>query len=572
MTLPPAQDAAAILRGFGDHELFCEKSLTIRNKEGIEVPLRLTPAQRKLRAYIKRQEDTDVPVRIIVLKARQVHCSVAAAAEVWRRCAFLEGQNGKVFAHLSSSTTAIFEYYLQFEKSYAPFAGIRKLRRIGEIRPSKSEGVIRYEGGGEIAFGSAENARGGRSKSLRYLHNSECAFWRDAETLRTGLLSAVPLTPGTMIIDESTANGAGGPFYRQWQAAMDPSNKSGWLGMFFAWHENPEYSLQIGGKLDLTDQEYRLMERYSLTIGQLAWRRMKIASDCDGDERRFKQEFPSNPEEAFLTSGRPVFDMGALEAMPVTEEWSTGEIEERKVGPRLIRQWIPRTDGGGIIHLLRKPVANHRYVIGVDVAQGIDVAIKGATPNPDYSCAQVLDRVTGEQVAVIRERLEPAPFADWVRVLHLYYNNAYILPEANGVGIAFIQELMRLGVDHRWVFKRRRDPDDRRPPILQELGFVSSNVTRPQLISALEAAIREQSINITHPFTLHECRMFITGADGKKQAPEGEHDDLVLSLALAVMALRYAPLEPLIARRVFDGEADDKDAIDRSGVIRAWKQ
>jgi hypothetical protein len=491
--------------------------------------------------------------------------SVASAAEIWRRVAFLEGQTATVYTHEEKSTVALYDYYQQFITSYNANAYIG-LRQLSVIKAQVGKYIV-FEGGGSIQFGTAGTSSGGRSKPNRYLHNSECALWPDAVTLRTGLLSSVPLTEGTVVIDESTARGYGGPFHSQWQRAMDPENRSGWLAMFFAWWEHPENrkTVQNPRHFHLTDIENRIMERYALDLEQVNWRREKIATDCEGDVRRFEQEHPGNPEEAFLTSGRAVFDLGQLAIMPVVDQWETGTIEEREIGPRKILQFIPRMDGHGIIQILRKPVPNHRYVIGVDPAKGIDISRAGATEDPDYSVAQVIDRVTGVQVAVIRVRMEPAPFAEWVRTLHRFYNNAFLVPESTGMGTAVIQELIRPDprdgshIEQKHIFLRNREPHDRRPALLQHFGFETSSVTRPHLISALETAIREQSINITHARTLQECRMFVTHSDGKKRAQTGEHDDCVMALALSVMGLRAAPDEPLKAPPRFVGEDDDDD-------------
>jgi hypothetical protein len=48
---------------------------------------------------------------------------------------------------------------------------------------------------------------------------------------------------------------------------------------------------------------------YHLTDGQLVWRRKKVAQD---GLDLFKQEYPSTAEEAFLTSGAPVFNLAYL--------------------------------------------------------------------------------------------------------------------------------------------------------------------------------------------------------------------------------------------------------------------
>src|SRR5258708_33600547 len=89
--------AGQILAGFHGHEEFCRESLSIRNKAGVSVPLILTPAQQKLNLAIKRQIERQVPVRIVVLKARQVHMSVGVASQGFRRVAFAAGAHARGF-------------------------------------------------------------------------------------------------------------------------------------------------------------------------------------------------------------------------------------------------------------------------------------------------------------------------------------------------------------------------------------------------------------------------------------------------------------------------------------------
>ena len=65
--------------------------------------------------------------------------------------------------------------------------------------------------------GTAGTRDVGRSKTLQPFHGSEVAFWPNARTHFAGVLQAVPDLPGSEIILESTANGAGGEFHGRWQ-------------------------------------------------------------------------------------------------------------------------------------------------------------------------------------------------------------------------------------------------------------------------------------------------------------------------------------------------------------------
>lgn len=539
-----AERIAATVAQHEDHASFCRR-LTIRNKQGIEVPVVQTPAQAKLSAKIEHIRRRGKPVRLVALKARQVHMSVGCATHGFKLCAFLPGQKGYVFTNRQDTTEQIFTYYQQFVESYDPSDG--GVARVGVAGTSKGN-YIRFDGGGELTFGTAGSAGVGRGSSRRFLHLSEVAFWpkSNAAPLRTGLFQTVPDDPDTMILEESTANGKGGAFYDSFWRAYDPAGDSDWEWLFYAWWEHPEYVLPVADPArfqeSISREENDLRRLHSLTLQQLHWRRWAIANKCEGSVKRFCQEFPASPEEAFLTSGRPYFDLRALSRMPVIRTPLVGHLKLETIGTREQFYLEEREDGKGELRVWRRPDRGERYVIGADSAGGVDVGEQAGTESdPDFAVAQVLNERTGEQVACLRERLSPGEFGYYLFDLARWYNGAFIVPEANNHGVATIQRLLDLDIPLQQIYLRPRPSDDRRPPQFNEYGFRTDIRTRPQLIAALAEAIREQAIYIRDPLTLDECQSFVFLSDGKVAAAPGAHDDTVLALALAVIGLRSLP-------------------------------
>lgn len=145
----------------------------------------------------------------------------------------------------------------------------------------------------------------GRSDTFTALHLSELAFWEgNKKEIMTGLLQAVPNTPESMIIIESTANGFE-YFKDMWDRAV--AGKSDFYPLFIGWNELEEYSMPYTG-FELTKEERDLQKQYSLTLDQLTWRRWCIENNCSGDINQFKQEYPICPEEAFLSTGQCYFN------------------------------------------------------------------------------------------------------------------------------------------------------------------------------------------------------------------------------------------------------------------------
>lgn len=536
------------LQQFKTHAEFCRQCLTIRDKRGVPVPMALGPAQRRLSEKIRELRAAGRPVRIVYLKARQVWVSTGFAAEVMHEVPFAPGQRALVVAHDEDSATNIFGYYKQFHQSFKPF-GI--VRRPEQARFSE-EGLIEYANGSRIEVATAGTTTAGRSKSLRFLHLSEFAFWPNPKVLMDGLMQAVPDDPDTMVVAESTANGMGGEFYQLWQRAIDPAVETEWVPLFFAWWEHPEYTRDLEcSRREFQDsldaEEQTLMRVHQVSFEQLAWRRWKIANDLGGSVESFHQEFPSTPDEAFIASGRPRFSQPHLSRMPVRDGMRC-HLELDEDSGRETVAVIP--DEHGILTVFARPAERHRYSIGVDVCEGVDVnAIAGRSQiggeNPDFSVSSVLDIATGEQVALMRWRLQPSAWARVTYLLGRWYHWAYITPEANGPGIAFLEELMRLRYPPGKIYHREPDPSERYSTeasnTLDKLGWKTTTVTRPQLISKLDRVIREPSLYIYDAVTLSECRSFVIKASGKAEHAAGCHDDTVIATALALVGLEAAP-------------------------------
>ena len=141
------------------------------------------------------------------------------------------------------------------------------------------------------------------------------------------------------------------------------------------------------------------------------------------------------------------------------------------------------------------------------------------------------DLDTGEQVAMLRERLRPNAFAEYLAVFCQFYNWAYICPEANDPG--FIDALI-LKYRVELMYHRRRDPTDRRQIQPQEIGFETTAQSRLWLVSAVDDALRESTTMIHSAVALDEHYKFVIKPNGKAEALTG-HDDTVLAHAFATI-------------------------------------
>lgn len=526
-----------IYEGFQDHERFCRESLQVQDKQGKMVPMHLGPAQKRLNEIVSRCRARKKPVRIISLKARQVWVSVGTAAHFFHRTPFLAGQHAMVLANDEATSLNLFQHYQRFADNYQPFGGLIKLPKVTQ----NSTASIEWDNGAWIKAATTRTLTIGRSFTLRRVHFSEAAFYADLKTLMAAVMAAMPDDPDTMAVVESTANGVGNEFHRLWLQAA--SGESEWEPFFFAWWEHPEYvrPLEDPGRFQatLSQAEREMMRRYNLRLDQLHWRRWIIANKLGGDATLFAQEYPANAEEAFLTSGRPRFDHAVLNRMPLIHDPIAGGLETQVYGGSQRIAFIPREKGE--LRLFRKPDPAKTYVIGADSAEGIDANEGKGEPDPDYAVAIVRERETGDQAATLRARMEPAEFGRYLALLGRYFNMAAVVPEINNTGIAAVDALLGASYPPGLVYHRLRAGDDDPKERADKIGWRTTAVTRPQLISWYDAALREMSIYIRDPTLLQEARTFVIKANGRAEHAIGCHDDCVFADALSVVGIAQMP-------------------------------
>lgn len=508
------------------------------------VPMILSPGQIRLREAIDVQRKAGRPVRIIYLKSRRIQATTGTAAEFFHWTAFQAGVHTVVIAHDDTSVTNIFRMYKRFHDRYKPFGGLIKLPRAIALSDR-----IKYEYGGDpdssfILIHTAGNVDFGRSFRITNVHFSEFPYYQDSAATQAAVMSAVPKTADTCAVIEGTAKTIGDHFHRMWQASIDPSSDSEWVGLFMGWQEHPSNRMALTMPADrfeasLSREDRDLMGRLSLTLEQMAWRRYVIANDFQGDMQKFRREHPTCPEEAFTASSRNRFSIPAIQRMPIQRQAMVGELSVEELGPEKRIMFLPAEHGA--LRIYRMPERGRYYGVGADPSGGADASNGRGEANPDYAVAQILDRDTGEQVAILRARLMPGEFGRYLALALKWYNNAQVCIERNGAGIGALESLLNAGYPPGLIYHRPTNPDQDPQVRSDKIGWDTTEISRQQLLSSLDEALRQGMIHVHDPVTQQELLVFVIDARGKAQAQAGCHDDTVMALALAVIVLARMP-------------------------------
>jgi hypothetical protein len=535
-----------------DIKLYCIKFLKIRDKNGNIIVFVPNEPQEQL---VKIVEDwkakypdpaTRPTLFIIILKARQIGFSTMVEAIFFHELHFSPNKVAMVISYDEKSAQNISEmadrFFQHLPKFLKPMR--RPARGKGILFENPSNNPTEFEANpglqSKFLMDTAGNANAGSSFTINFLHISELSKWPNAKETLTSLMQAVPQYGGIVFV-ESTANGIE-YFHKLWQQAK--RKELSYIPVFVPWWQHKEYSTPFESETErnefvLTDKEKEIQELYNLTLEQLNWRRITIKSPkINNDEDIFCQEYPASDEEAFLTSGRPVYDrmkiskrIKYLEELYLITPPDVGYID--LVDGRY--KFIPDSKGTVIIYDHPKP--HIPYVIGGDIAEGLK--------SGDWSVSQICDNTTGSQVAKQRMHIHPDLWALEQIKLARYYNQALINDEINNHGHVTITALKREGYYNQYkreIFDRISQTKE------QKFGFDTKEQSRQRVIDRTRAIVRDEIDLINDLETLREMQTFIYNDSGKEEAESDCFDDCVLSFALMHEARSqqraYVPEQP----------------------------
>jgi hypothetical protein len=319
-----------------------------------------------------------------------------------------------------------------------------------------------------------------RGKSLWLIVMDEMAY---IEHAREAWTAVEPTTDvGGSVILLSTANGEGNTFHELWVGAENKTNQ--FKPIFYPWSANG-----------------RSQEWYE-------WK------SSNTEEWRMAQEYPDNPEDAFLRSGRPYFNVDLIRAWPLRDPQAEGFLLETSDGVEF------RDQPDGALEVFEWPDVNKRYCIGCDVAEGLD--------HGDFSSVHVLNARDVSVAATWHGRVEPDVLGEDI-LFHLanWYHFALVGIESNNHGHSTIKAIQRRG--YPYIYRDRR-LNDIAPAPSERYGWHTTRPSKALAIDELAAAFRN-GLEIPDEGTRRELRTFVREGNGKLHG--SPHDDRVMSLAIA---------------------------------------
>lgn len=553
----------------------------IKNKEGGKnIHFKLTYPQRYLLGILEEMRLSGVPIRIILLKARQWGGSTLVQLYIsWIQLFWKEGWYSVIVAQDASTSRKIKAMYSKMLEAFPPWLiGCPDDAELAftPYEGSQLDSIITYGKGTNITtardtvitIGTYNNPTSGRGGDMSCVHYSEVGLWEDTdaktpEEIIRSISSSLLLAPFTIEVIESTANGMGNFYYRAYQAAK--KGESNRKAVFVPWYFIERYTKGV------EDKEYFanwLIENKDnpnppencLDPGTYYWHLWEIGASFEAinwyiEKRKdymehgdMAAEFPSDDIEAFKHSGNMVFNISHIDrlATKCKNPLYTGEIQgDRISGREAMRNLRFVEDYKGILKVWALPqetkeTIDNRYLVAVDIG--------GRSKSADYSDIIVIDRywmMYGGKPEVVAEwhgHIDHDLLAWKAAQIAAYYQNALLVIESNTIeskdndtdGDQSLLIFNRISDAYPNLYMRKASEEKVQQGVVGMYGFHTNRRTKPIIISNLVAILRDESYVERNLEALDEFATYEKKQNGSYGATDGHHDDYVMARAIAL--------------------------------------
>lgn len=548
-----------------------------------EVLFRLSYPQRKFVAELENFRLSHKPIRLVLLKARQWGGSTTSQLYMaWLQLTQRYGLNSLIIAHQGAGSDEIKDMFDRMIKAYP----LNMLHRLGERYPDNEPKMVGVGKSGSIfripqrnckvKIGTAERPDSCRGGDYALVHLSEVGIWKETDGKKPkdivrSACGGVLNKPGTMIVYESTANGHGNFFHKEYVDARD-NPRTQFRRLFIPWYDIDWNVIPFESEEAKEEFARNLFENRNNANapsvreepGKYLWWLWTLGATLEGinwyvvertkhtEHGSMAAECPSDDIEAFVNSGASVFDKYQVEKFRAAcrPPRYVGDIygdalhgEDSLSNLRFVE------DRQGILWVWSLPdppdpseIITDRYLAVVDVG--------GRSDKADWSVIVVYDRIAmmdGDKPAVVaqwRGHIDIDLLA-WKAVqIAKYYDNALLVIESNtlethdrdrqvdGDQSKYILNQIKEVYDN--LYARRQSEEDIRQGLPRKYGFHTNTATKPMIITSLIKYVREHAYVESDGRALDEFLNYERKPNGSYGAIAGEHDDLLMTRAIGL--------------------------------------
>lgn len=568
----------------------------IKNKGGgDDVLFKLTRPQRRFVARLEELRLAGKPIRIILLKARQWGGStVSQLYMAWLMLVHKVGLNSLIIAHQGTATDEIKDMFDRMIKRY-PVGLLYELGASYDnnepkmVAVGKSGAIFRVpQRNCKVKLGTAERPDSCRGGDYNLVHCSEVGIWKKTdgkspEDIVRSACSGILLEPYTMIVYESTANGTGNFFQREYDAAK--RGQSQFEAMFVSWFDIEKYSMPIDDLVAFAIHLYenRNNENENSTreeSGRYLWWLWNMGATLEGinwyikerakynDHGQMASEYPSDDIEAFVHSGARVFDKYKVEALrpACRPPRYIGDVyADADEGEDALRNIRFAEDHQGMLWIWALPEIDEQVEIANRYLTIVDIG--GRWKKADWSVIVVIDRL------FMMDGGKPSVVAQWYGHIDMdrlawkavqvaaFYDNALLVIESNTAetkdknrnvdGDQSFYILNQIKGVYNNLYARKQSEDDIINKVPRKYGFHTNVSTKPMIISTLVKAVRDAMYVERDVRCLDEYITYEKVGSSFGAIP-GKHDDLLMTRAIGMHICFYEMDMPTERKRIRD--------------------
>lgn len=541
-----------------DFEFWAVLFVRIKNKTGdSDIPFRLNRPQRRLLSELEDMRTKRLPIRLILLKARQWGGSTLVQMYMaWIQLVHRKNWNSVICAHLKDTAANIKGMYSKLLENYP--AWLIDADKPLKFQPYEKMGntSVIAETGCKVTIGSAETPESVRGSDAVMAHLSEVAFWphtrlKSPESLIRSVCGSVALLPDSVVVMESTANGTGNYFHQECERAKRGESDKRFL--FIPWFEIEMYSVPVEDYdaliTSLTDYEKDLWDK-GATLEAIAWYRMKRKEYRDHAD--MMAEYPSDDVEAFNHTGERVFDIRQVQRLREScrPADKVGEVYGKVFSGKSALEGLGfKEEAGGRLHIWAFPDSDmsvkDRYLVVVDIG--------GRSSKADYSVIVVYDRYwmlfggVPEIVAQWRGHIDHDLLA-WKSVqIAAFYHHALLVIESNtletehtdGEHTEYILDTIADSYTHLYA---RVSAEMIRSQVPSKWGFHMNRSTKTMVVNHQIQMLRENGYIERDIQACYEHDVFERKPNGSFGAMDGHHDDILITRCIGNYICYTEPL------------------------------
>lgn len=512
----------------------------IITKDGTKEVFKMNRAQRHFfDNYLSKKGETYH--RHIILKSRQLGFTTFIDLFILDEILFNSNREGLIVAHKVQDAAEIFDRKIDYALRNMADDIKGAFFKLNRNSAKKIQVVVDY-GPDKGSTSSINVSTSGRSATYFYVHISEFAkmcvmYPKNAQEVETGTFPAVPFDG--FIFIEGTAEGMAGRFYEMFQDGWLSRNsitpmvsRVKFLPHFYNWQYDDMEMKKITEAIPVSEMEvseidwaeYQKEHNLSdieITYYYMKWLQMGGKGSADA-LNKLHQEYPTTPEEAFLSTGQTYFPTSKVFSMLQSVKRGTkGELVRDEKGDFIFQELST-----GRLEIFNKPMVGDKYIIGGDTAEGL--------AHGDSQVLYVINHRTEECDALYKSNVPPDEFITEAYNLGKYYNWALLGIESNKDGLWVNDGLDKLGYINLYY---RKVFDDITKNVTKFFGWKTTSATRPFSLAALKAVFLRKGSGFPEAL-LTEMVTFLRNAKGRPEALTGKNDDVVMAASIGYAILQ----------------------------------